>query len=214
MVEKSNSSFYIILLFICCLHYNNQLHNISTTILFHYYANSILAVYYMWILFDGVFPIRDDHCKLTFTTSTSFFVSRAHTYYLFFTPRIHVYGGRLFGKELHPVCYYIHTVFHFSCERYVSFLTVLLILLLLLTSFFYSCDQLKWSDRWYCFDFMLLFYYYVIIVLTSYILWYLHRCHNILMPIYSSSTSFSDQLINQYERWRNCGYLLLKWIFY
>jgi len=30
-------------------------------------------------------------------------LSVAHTHTLFFTPRIHVYGGRLFGKELHPV---------------------------------------------------------------------------------------------------------------
>ena len=35
----------------------------------------------MFSIFDGVFPIHDDHCKLTFTTSTSFFVSRAHTQY-------------------------------------------------------------------------------------------------------------------------------------
>lgn len=106
MVEKSNSSFYIILLFICCLHYNNQLQY------FHYKIYSIITrivfldLYYMISIFWWSFPIHDDHCKLTFTTSTSFFVSRAHTYYLFFTPRIHVYGGRLFGKELHPVCYY------------------------------------------------------------------------------------------------------------
>lgn len=61
----------------------------------------------MFSIFDGVFPIHDDHCKLTFTTSTSFFVSRSHiirgSFFLFNSTRL----ATLCGKELHPVTFFV-----------------------------------------------------------------------------------------------------------
>ena len=76
-----------------CLHYN-QLHIIFYyNSLFHYYANR--NIYYhnnfelvlviLCILFSIhirlEFPLPDDHCKLTFTTSTSFFIFYSSFFY-------------------------------------------------------------------------------------------------------------------------------------
>lgn len=83
-------SLIIYILFAVCttttVQYSNQGINIKSRIrvLNCYYANKFILksciiycrIYGVIIFLIGVFPIHDDHCKLTLTTSTSSFVSR------------------------------------------------------------------------------------------------------------------------------------------
>ena len=65
------------------MHYN-QLHIIFYyNSLFHYYANSYCCYFfnYMYSIIWRSFPLHDDHCKLTFTTSTSFFIFYSSFFY-------------------------------------------------------------------------------------------------------------------------------------
>ncbi len=69
-------------------------------------------------------------------------VARTHIL-LFFTPRIHVYGGRLFGKELHPVCYYYIYSLSLVVKDSIFSYCITDIAIAADFIFFYSCDQLK-----------------------------------------------------------------------
>lgn len=123
-------SLIIYILFAVCttttVQYSNQGINIKSRIrvLNCYYANKFILksciiycrIYGVIIFLIGVFPIHDDHCKLTLTTSTSSFVSRT---FFSFTPRV----SRRFDKELHPVVIITYLLFFVFADTVTIFLS-------------------------------------------------------------------------------------------